>query len=227
MSENGKDILEGKLEACRKLSLHVAHKIRNPLSALLNVLFQLKKRVPEDDTGSELLVILEEEIWHLKVLSDELALFSKNAPEESSLTDLGTFLTGFRERCIKDCVLFGDGILEIDPSPMGLQAEFDQACAGAVLEALIFHALVKTDERPRVRISAAVEEGHVVFTASFAGACHLNVQPEGLKRIVTSGEDRVVADLSMALLEHLVGIRGGRIEVSGDGADSTTITLTL
>lgn len=227
MSATGKDLLEGKLEACRKLSLHVAHKIRNPLSALLNVLFQLKKKLPEDETNRELLVILEEEIWNLKVLSDELALFSKNLPEERGDTDLGAFLTGFRERCITDCVLFSDEIIDIDPSSKGLHAEFDQACAGVVLEALLFHALIKTDERPRVRLSAAVEDGHVVFTAAFAGACHLNIQPGGLKRIVTSGEDRVVADLSMALLEHLVGTRGGRIDVSEAGPASTSITLTL
>lgn len=227
MSETSKDLLEGKLEACRKLSLHVAHKIRNPLSALLNVLFQLKKRVPDDDIGRELLVILEEEVWHLKVLSDELALFSKNSPEERSDTDLGTFLIGFKERCLKDCVLFCDTDMEIDPPPEGLHAPFDPARTGAVLEALLFHALVKTDERPKVTLSAAVENGKVVFTAAFAGDCHLIVQPGGLERIVTSDEDRVVADLSMALLENLVGLHGGRIEVSEPGPDSTIITLTL
>jgi len=227
MSINHDNFLEEKLEGCRKLSLHVAHKIRNPLSALLNVLFQLKKQVNEDEAGRELLVILEEEIWQLKILSDELAHFAKNAPDEKSDTDLGAFLKGFKDRCIKDCVLFSGNILEIDPPPKGLHAEFDPAHAGAVLEAVIFHALVNTDERPGVRLSTAVEGGHVVFTATFAGTCSLSIQPGGLSRIVTSGEERVVADLSMALLEHLVGRRGGRIEVSTVDPGSTRITLTL
>ena len=221
------DLFEEKLEACRRLSLHAAHKIRNPLSALLNVLFQLKKRAPDDEAGRELLVILEEEIYHLKILSDELALFSRNSPDERSETDLGAFLKGFRDRCVRDCVLFSDNGMEVDPPPKGLHAEMDPVRASAVLEALLFHALVKTDERPRVRLSAAVEQGRVVFRAALDGPCHLNVQKDGLRRIATSGEDRVVADLSMSLLEHLVGRHGGRIEVSAVDSGPTTITLTL
>jgi signal transduction histidine kinase len=224
---DSEDLIKEKLKACRKLSLHAAHKIRNPLSALLNVLFQLKKRAPADDTGRELLVILEEEIYHLKILSDELALFARDLPEEKSDTYLGVFLKGVKDRCIRDCVLFSDKMMEIDPPTKDLHAEFDVEHAGAVLEAVIFHALVKTDERPKVRLSAAVKNGRVVFTASFDGTCHLSVQRGGLMRIVNSSEEKVVADLSMALIEHLVEQRGGSVEVSTTDTVSTTITLTL
>lgn len=227
MSTNTGDIFEQKIEACRHFSLHVAHKIRNPLSALLNVLFQLKKSVAGDDRAGELMLILEEEIWHLKVMSDELALFARKSPDDMSDTDLGDFLKDFRERCIKDCVLFSDATIEIDPPREGLRVKFDQARGAALLESLIFHALVKTDERPKVTLSAGVEDGHAVFSATFAGDCRLNVTPDGMRRIVTSREERVVADLSMALVEHLVNRRGGSIDVSTVDPGFTRITLTL
>jgi len=221
-----KSTIPEKIDACRQFSLHVTHKIRNPLSAMMNLVYQMKKHVTRTPQVDEMLAIFEEELCHLKLIGDELALFSRKSRGESCTMDMALFLKQLGSHFAKEYGLADAGLIAITTPAPPFPAEIEPAFTSLVLEALIFHALIRMEEKLPVNLSVRKEGACLVFTIVVPAHCDIGLARGRMEDLVASSEDRVIVNLPAAMLEHCIRQRGGSLEVA-QGSDATTIEVRL
>jgi light-regulated signal transduction histidine kinase (bacteriophytochrome) len=222
-----KNTIPERIDACRKFSLHVAHKLRNPLSAMMNLAYQMKKHFPRTPQTDELFAIFEEELCHMKLIGDELALFSRKSPGESCTMDMALFLTQLGSHFAKEYGLADAGFVAVTTPDPPFSAEIEPAFASLVLEALIFNALIRMEEKRPVSISVRKEGGSLVFSIVVPAHHDIGLARGRMEDLVASSEERVIVNLPTAMLEHSLRQRGGSLEVAAQGSDATTIEVRL
>lgn len=216
-----------KIEACKKYSLYVAHKVRNPLSALLNILYQLKKQPGLGKDARELLFILDEEIYQLRLVCDELSLFSKKSVGETCLLNVSTLLNQFKRDFLKECVLADKDTLEIDVEDPRLSFDFHPHFFCTVLKTIVFNLLVKAEEKQKIKITACSKGKNLVIFINSLKKLDLGMRKNGIDEILASGEEKVVTNLSLALVEHCISEQAGTFSIKEGKNETMGIELTL
>ncbi|MFH1435458.1 MAG: hypothetical protein ABIJ56_07050 [Pseudomonadota bacterium] len=216
-----------KIDAIKKLSFHVAHRLRNPLAALMNVTYQIKKQLQPSDASRELIFMLEEEIYHMKIISDELALLAGCGAADTCLIKASELLAQFCTSFGRECTLVDDEVIETLIEGDDVSLEADPQFLFSMLKIVIFNILIRTDERQKVRISAGREGETLILSIQCAGKHDFAFREDALQDMLESPKESRVFSLSLAIIEYCLKADGGSMSMEESPAGSTKITLRL
>ncbi len=216
-----------KIDAIKKLSFHVSHRQRNPLAALMNVTYQIKKQLQPSDNAGELMFILEEEIYHMKIISDELALLAGCGAADTCAINASELLKQFKNSFSSECTLVDDEALETRIEGEDVLLEADPQFLFSMLKIVIFNILIRTDERQKIRLSAG-REGESLLLVIQCGERHdFAFQEDDLQDMLESPQERRVFSLPLAIIEYCLKVDGGGMSIEEKPPGSTRITLRL
>ena len=227
INPSNKKAPDEKIDAIKKLSFHVAHRLRNPLAALMNVTYQIKKQLQPSDTAGELMLILEEEIYHMKIISDELALLAGCGAEDTCLIKASELLQQFRSSFSRECTLVNDEVLETRMEGEDVSLEADPQFLFSMLKIVIFNILIRTDERQKVILSASREGDGLLLSIQCSDKHDFAFREDDLQDMLESPQKRRVFSLSLAIIDYCLKADGGGMSIEEKPPGSTRITLRL
>jgi len=193
----------------------------------MNIVYQLKKQVELNDHTSELLLILEEELYQLKLISDELAMFSKKSSGETCLTNLRLLMSQFKTHFSKDCVIVEEDLIHIKLEDPDLSVDIDPQFLFSILKTIIFNALIKTEQKQEIDIFLGKKDDTLTITLTFPVRHDPGIKNNGLEQIISSTEDKILVNLSMAIVEYCIKQRQGKIWMEDCKNEKTQIIITL
>ncbi len=217
-----------RLAAIGRMSAHVTHEIRNPLSSIgLNaeMLSDWVARQPDSVEPSELCQIIGEEIDRLTELTDEYLRFARLPRPEVQKIDLPAFLRGMTSFLKHDFAASDiDVQLEVDSGAVDAWADPDQ-----LRQALLNLVRNAKEAMPRggTLTLGCRRDGDAVI---------INVKDEGVG-IPQDAVDRIFdpfystkvtgTGLGLALTHQIVQEHGGRLKVQSQPGEGTEFEITL
>ena len=217
-----------KLAVLGQLAGGVAHDLRNPLGAINNAIYYLKKRLDSGETAQsnprigQFLQIAEEEVEHSNQIISDLMSFTRVGVSSLSPTNLGVALDGALVNMeIRDNV----GVTkQIDPQLPEVMADGDQLYR--VFINLANNALDAMPDGGELTISAHLEDGWAVVGFQDTG---VGISEEDLKKVFEPLFTTKIkgTGLGLAVCQQIVEKHGGSIQVSSTPGEGSTFSVRL
>lgn len=211
-----------------QLAASVCHNLRNPLGAIKNGLYYVRRRLDPstDERLSDQLDIMEKEIaTSAKLVADLLDRVREPALDRSP-TSLRALVDGAVSRVVaRDWVAILSDVPD-DLPPATVDAALLERCLTNVLQNGVeaFDATAAAGRGGAVRVSARREGRRLVLTVTDDGC---GIAPEHLSRVTaplfTTKPDRAGAGLSIS--ENIVGRHGGELRVESWLGEGTRVTV--
>jgi len=199
----------------------LSHELRNPLAPISNAVHLLRLRKDEDEDQRLVCSIIERQVTQLTRLVDDLMEVSRITTGRVQLRRDRVVMSGIVERGVEAAHPLMDQrrhelTVSLPPEPIWLVA--DAARLEQVVVNLLTNAAKYTDEGGRIWLSVKKEEDECVLCVRDTG---VGIAPDLLPRIFdlfTQAErslDRSQGGLGigLALVQRLVELHGGRVEV--------------
>ena len=199
----------------------LAHELRNPLAPIRNALELLREPGP---ASAEVVEILERQVGQMVRLVDDLLEVSRITRGAIELqrepVELASVLSGALETS-GPSLQAGRHALEVSLPSEALVVDADPLRLAQVFVNLLNNAARYTPEGGHIAVSARRRGSDVVVSVRDDG---IGIPPEALSRIFEPfthidhpGRARGGLGIGLALVDRLVRIHGGRVEVRSDG----------
>lgn len=217
-------VLNDKVEYCVNFALHISHQLRNPLSVLINVINQLSRQIGDDGNKRELIMMLEEEIYSIKVLSDELSLFGHCISKEVCRLRLGPFLRDLRNNFLKEYPFLNEDFLTVICKDDTLTIVTNPQHLASIIEAVIFTMFRKRQNRGRVRITARRNGQRPVIECEYLGMIYHLPGENRFEDIITKKTGRN-ADFALCLMDYCVRAKGWKMHLEPGTGKTTSVVI--
>ena len=217
-----------KLSAIGQLAGGVAHDLRNPLGAIHNAVYYLKRKLGSSDVAradpriSQFLQIVDDEVAHSNQIISDLLSFSRVKAPSMSPTDIGELVqssvTG---------VELGENVSLVESFEPDLpQVPADGEQLHRVFVNLAMNAWDAMPEGGELSVTTRSKDGFAEVSFSDTGT---GISEQDMKRIFdplfttkTKG-----TGLGLAICNEVVSKHGGSISVESDPGARTTFTIKL
>lgn len=216
-----------RLAAIGRMSAHVTHEIRNPLSSIgLNaeMLEDWVRAQPGSSDAQLLCAAIEQEIDRLTELTDEYLRFARLPAPELRTVELGTFLATLATFVGPECRAAGVSVHVQTDSDLKVAMDPDQM-RQAVLN-LIRNAKEAMPSGGRIQLGAQAVDDRVRLSIEDEGG---GIDEADLPRIFDPFYSTKLTGtgLGLALVQQIVQEHGGDLEVARRDTVGTRFTLTL
>ena len=217
-----------KLAAIGQLAGGVAHDLRNPLGAIDNAIYYLKKRLNASDTVEsnprigQFLQIAEEEVEHSNAIISDLMSFARVGAPSLTPTRLGEVVgNALSTMETRENVHV---IMQFDPDLPEVMADGEQLYR--VFINLAVNAQDAMPEGGELTITAGGVDGHAGVAFEDTGA---GITEEDMKKIFEPLFTTKTKSTGMGLsvCQQIVAKHGGTIEVSSAPGRGSTFTVRL
>ncbi len=213
-----------KLTAMQSLSAGLAHEVRNPLNAAKLQLELLQRRLKRGDHDPRLVeatVLIHQEIGRLTALLNEFLAFARPAELSRSTTDLVGLVRNVLE--LERPAADERHIMLALSAPAELEAEVDAGKLHQVVQNIVRNAIEASPDGARVEVTVVALTGTVAIRVRDRGP---GIPPEVVARMYEPffSTKEGGTGMGMAIVQSLVALHGGRIEVrSKDGAEVSVL----
>ncbi len=208
-------IRQERLAAIGEMASVVSHELRNPLSAVVNDLFLLRRRIAPamDEAGERHLANAEHEVFRAARLSEDLLTYARE--RQPRLVPIQ-----FEE--------LAAAVLDSTPPPEGVSVhvqgavlfEADSGLLTQVLTNLLTNAYQAMPDGGTVRLTAGLEDGTTVLSVDDEGPGIDDAVADRLFDPFVTTKDEGTG-LGLAIVHRLVEAHGGQVTVEnlpGEGA---------
>lgn len=214
-------VRQERLAAIGEMASVVSHELRNPLSAVINDLFLVRRRAePELNEGSERhLANAEREVYRAARLSEDLLAYAREREPQLAEVDLEALVAE---------------VLENSPAPPGVSVtvdaavrfQADPALLTQVLENVVTNAYQAISDGGTVQLSGRREDGSTVIVVEDSGA---GIDPEVGQRLFepffTTKEGGT--GLGLAIVHRLVDAHGGEATIDNGQLGGARISIRI
>jgi two-component system NtrC family sensor kinase len=218
-----------RLAAVGELVAGVAHEVNNPLSSI-SAFAQLMLRDPALSAAQResVEVIRAETLRASQVVKDLLAFARRSEPQSEPLDLAGVVSRTLRMRTYQlnaARVTVETQFARDLPAVIGDARQLQQVCLNLLTNAV---QAMEADGGGTIRVTTAVEDGHVVLSVSDTGR---GIPPEARARIFepffTTKREGEGTGLGLSVSYGIVAAHGGTIEVAETSERGTTFRVTL
>ena len=240
-SKQAEEIQTARLNTASMAAAKVVHEVNNPLGIIKNYLKILAMKLPEKNSLTNELTILDEEINRISSIIQQLNDFSTSSKHEFALTDINDLLSNLLSILSKSVFYSANLQVHFTPNPDLPEIMTDGSSLKQIIINLIKNAAEAMTEGGNVYIKAISHynderETHHVNTVS--GDCiKLTVKDDGpgipekvLSRLFepfTSTKGKGHSGLGLSIISTLVKELQGEVECISDPKDGTLFTITL
>ncbi len=216
-------VQQERLATLGQVSGSIAHEIRNPLAAIANAAYYLRRKVVAEP-GSRVerhLAIIEEQITRANEVISSLLQFARGATPEPQTTDVaGLVSTAMAQARLPKEVKVRQ---EIEP---GLSVRADPTHLAHALANLLTNASQAMEGRGQVVIQAARQNGRVAIRVVDSGP---GIAPENLSRVFEPlySTKAFGVGLGLPICKSLVQANQGTIELRSEPGKGTTAVISL
>ena len=208
-------VRQTRLGAIGQMASSLAHDIRNPLGAIRNAAYYLRRRVPEHERKwADYLELIEREVVASDRIISHMMDLVRNRPLERVAVDLGELLDAVERR-----LRVRDGVrIERDLEPEPFDVIVDSAQFERVLDNLLSNAVQASVGRVLVRARRA-EESDMITVEDDGPGVPEHVVGHLFEPLVTTKAKGT--GLGLTICEQIVSEHGGTIDYSpraGGGA---------
>ena len=217
-----------KLAAIGQLAGGVAHDLRNPLGAVKNAAYYLKRKLVDSEVAQsnprigQFLGIIEEEVEHSNQIISDLMTFARVGTPSLSPTKLGEVIENALASVeVRENVQV---VKQFDPDLPGVLADGEQLYR--VCMNLAVNAQDAMPDGGELTVSARRTDGFAEVAFSDTG---IGISEEDMKKIFeplfttkTKG-----TGLGLAVCQQIVSKHGGTIDVASKQGEGTTFTVKL
>jgi PAS domain S-box-containing protein len=235
-SEHLEDLVEERTKALREAermaamgeaAAMVGHDLRNPLQAMTNTLYLVKRLVMSEEAKDRkeavgLVSELNDAIHYMDKIVSDLQDYARPVgaqPVETSLPDLiRTTVSNVKiPRNVEVAVKVGDGLSNVKLDPLLFRR---------VLTNLILNAVQAMPKGGRLTITGSMRDESLTLAVQDTGA---GIAPQNLKRVfkpffTTKAQGQ---GLGLSVCKRLTEAQGGTIEAASQVGEGSTFTLTM
>ena len=218
----------GKLAAVGQLAGSVAHDLRNPLGAINNAVYYLKRRLLSTELAQanprigEFLGIVEGEVEHSNKIITDLLSFSRVSSPSLAPTDLAELVEGTISR-----LEFNDNVRvvkKLDPELPRVVADWEQL--QRVFINLAYNAQDAMPEGGELIVALGREDGYAEIAFRDTG---VGIPEEDMKKVFdplfTTKSNGT--GLGLSICQQIVSRQGGSIAAASVAGEGTTFTVRL
>jgi PAS domain S-box-containing protein len=217
---------ERRLSVLGEMSAGIAHEFRNYMGTILGWVKLLAKRLPEGDSGGQMVEAIIRELSAMQRLIDDLLAFGRDLEpqrEPLSLRELIKEATSLRPAR-------SDVRVNVTVSP-GVPSEvnWDHTLVRQAVKNLVQNAIEAMPEGGAVTVEATVSSGQPNAIDLVVGDTGVGIPAEFLDRIFLPFFTLKAKGhgLGLALVHKIVLAHGGRIHVTSREGAGTTFTVTM
>ena len=216
-------VRQERLAVLGQLAGGIGHELRNPLGVLSNAVYYLKMVLSDtDETVSEYLDIMSEEIYKSEKIISGLLDFSRTQTPAKATVSLDTVIA----QALKNSPP-PEGIRRIDEIASDVPDLFiDPVQIAIVLSNLVTNAYQSMPQGGTLTLGAKPENSRVVVWVEDTGC---GIPSENLAKVfepLFTTKSRGIG-LGLALSRNLVTANGGTLEVTSEEGKGTVFRLTL
>ena len=225
--EEDKTAPDDAVEPLRRFAAHLSHRIRNPLSAIWNVLYHLKKQFPSDGDQGELLRIIEEEVYHFKVIGDELDLVAKPRKGSPTRVPLGVLFAELRGAVSRECAPAQEDRIDVRIADPDATVALDQRFLVAALKVLVFHVASRLDESEKIAIDAGKDGARLRVLFKAVPRAQFDIKEGQLRALLGADRGGAAGVSPLSMIQHAIGEHGGSLALVNAREDRADLLLDL
>ena len=217
-----------KLAALGQLAGGVAHDLRNPLGAIKNALYYLKRRLAATDLAEanpkipQFLQIAEDEVEHSKAIINDLMSFARVGAPTLAPTEVGVIVASVLSTMdLRDNVRVNR---QLDSGLPKIMADKEQLQRVFINLANNAHEAMPYGGELTIAARVSHDDLEIAFQDSGVGISEENMRKifDPLFTTKTKG-----TGLGLAVCQQIVGRHGGTIQVSSVPGQGSTFTVSL
>ena len=217
-------VRETRLAAIDQLSASIAHELRNPLGAMRNAVYLLKKRLfpPQDRKIDQYLNVIEDEVKSAsKILSSLREMTQDQEPQRQDIEVSQLVQEAYQQTCSPSAI---ELVLSFSPEPFVVWADPGQL--RQVLRNLFMNALQAMQGQGAITVTGQYEKGFANLVIQDSGC---GVPPEYREQIFEPlfTTKATGAGLGLAICKKILERHGGTIELVERGDTGTAFRLNL
>jgi signal transduction histidine kinase len=209
-----------RLSAVGEMTTVVGHELRNPLGAVMNALYMLRRSLDDPAAAEPHLAVAERQTARAVNLAQDLTAYMRQRDPELAPMDFGDVLSDVLEVTPKPPNI----VVVEEVEPLELNADATQI--GQILTNLVENAYQAMPEGGLLRIAAREEGDAAVITVEDSGE---GVDQELVERFFepffTTRSDGT--GLGLAIVRRLTEGHGGKISIENGKSGGTIVTVRL
>ncbi len=213
-------VLSERLSAIGRMTTVIGHELRNPLGAVLNSLYMIRRTLGEPEAAEPHLVVAERQTARAVSLAQDLTSYMREREPSREPLDLKEVLTDVLE------VVAKPSNVVVDDQVPSLRLEADAQQLSQILTNLVNNAFQAMPDGGTLSLRALQSGASAVLTVQDSGE---GVEREMLERIfepfVTTKTDGT--GLGLAIVRRLVEAHGGRVAIANGPAGGVVVTVSL
>jgi len=217
-------ILKTRLAAIGQMSAQIAHELRNPLGAVSNAVFYLKRQVPvSEEKWSEYLSLIDSEVTTCNRFIGDLLDVTRGKALNRETSNLKDLIDRVLNR--HDIPKSVDIEINCEPAPFEIFADNDQIVQ--VFDNLLKNSLDAIEQRSgKIEICAHRDGENDIITFSDSGR---GISPEDQASVfdVLFTNKPAGTGLGLAICKQIIERHGGTIELVDRVSSGTTFQLRL
>jgi len=202
-------VRQTQLATIGRVSASIAHELRNPLGAVRNAAYLLKRKLPRDQTRlQEYLRMIEEETSRADLIITELMAMTRGKAPDRQATELGKIVAAARQRCAAPAQFQWSSTYDPDP----LLVNVDAVQLEQVFRNLFTNAIHASGASGWVGVEAKRRDSddEILVTDSGPGIAS-NLRRQVFEPLYTTKSKGT--GMGLAICRQIIERHGGSIEV--------------
>jgi signal transduction histidine kinase len=222
-------VIAQRLAATGKLASGIAHEVNNPLAGMINAVRRLQRLpAPKEEKRVQYLELILDGLTRVRETVKKILQFTphKVAPQP---VGLGTFIE--KALSLANHRIESDGIEVVVDVSDGLHVfgdpfELEQVILNLLINSM--DAMAETDRSPTLDIRAVQVRGDILLTIADNGSGMSEEQiSQAFDMFFTTKEVGEGTGLGLSIAHNVIENHGGRLEISSEDGEGTTVSITL